>query len=267
MTSDGIHALGLKLGRRTDADGLDPVPRALSRAGLNLPAFHGEDLWNCWETGFLLESGLPQVWHMQCHYGADSPNIIESKSFKLFLNARNNEHFADVDDFAERIRGPLEACAGAAVSLVFHAPERSPTPRRARGDCVDTLTFAGVDSAYRPDVLIRADAEPGDWALHSHLLRSRCPVTGQPDWGTVEVQGRGARPTPEAFLAYVVGLREHQDFHEACCERIFSDIHERLSPDALTVRCAYTRRGGLDINPVRSTQSIAASDPAPLWRQ
>lgn len=267
MTLDGIDGLGLKLGKRTNADGLDPVPRSLSRRPLNLSAFHGEDLWNCWETGFLLDSGLPQVWHMQCRYDADSPNIIESKSFKLFLNARNNERFADVDAFAERIRAPLEACAGAPVTLSFHGPECSPAPRRAAGECIDGLEPSRLGTVYRPDVLTGVDGAARDWAFHSHLLRSRCPVTGQPDWGTVEIRGKGVAPEPGALLAYVVGLREHQDFHEACCERIFADIQERVGPDELTVRCAYTRRGGLDINPMRSTQPLGERDAAPLWRQ
>ncbi len=262
-----LSALRLKLGQHTDADGLDPVPRALSRQGRLWPAFWGVDLWNAYEVSFLLPSGKPVVTHMQATYAADSPQIVESKSFKLFLNARNGRVFACLDAFADEVRRELAACVGAPVALTFFAPESSPERVVLDGVCLDELTPSACVADYDSDLLRRLPSTT-PFSYKSHLLRSNCPVTNQPDWGTIWIRGRGAYgPEPTALLAYVISFRNHQDFHEACCETIFADLHQLLEPAELVVSCHYTRRGGLDINPIRATSPDVRPLTELVWRQ
>ena len=263
-----LNRLGLKLGKQTSEERLDPVPRALSRRSMSLPEMYGHDLWNAWEVGYLTPKGRPVVWHMQCVYAADTPNIVESKSFKLFLNARNNESFEDLPAFENHARKELTACVGGPVDVRFYAPETTPGTRKLQGICIDQAETERFPSEYDPGLLGSGRASSGEFRFHSHLLRSLCPVTAQPDWGAVEIVGQGPRsPEPAALLAYIVGLRNHQDFHEVCCERIYADLYNILKPDRLTVRCLYTRRGGLDICPVRSTHPAPELLREPVWRQ
>lgn len=266
MATD-LSALRLKLGQHTSADGLDPVPRLLSRQGRDWSTFYGVDLWNAYEVSFLLPSGKPVVWHMQASYPADSPQIVESKSFKLFLNARNGQVFADLEAFAAEVRRELSACVGAPVTLTFFPPETSPDRVVLQGSCLDDLEPSALVASYDPG-LLRRQAATAPFCYKSHLLRSNCPVTNQPDWGTVWIRGRAAfAPDPAALLAYLISFRNHQDFHEACCETIFADLHQLLAPDELVVSCHYTRRGGLDINPVRATSADVAPLRELVWRQ
>ena len=263
-----LRELGLKLGNKTDADGLDPVPRILSRRGMDLPELYGHDLWNAWEVGYLTPQDRPVVWHMQCMYGAETANIVESKSFKLFLNARNHERFANLEAFTERVRSALEVCVKGSVDLRFYAPEASPRRRKLAGHCIDHVDIDHYPETYAPESLETTFAPAGAFALHSHMLRSLCPITAQPDWGALEIQGEGPRtPSLGALLAYVSSLRRHQDFHEACCERIYRDLHRALRPTRLMVRCLYTRRGGLDICPVRSSHPAPVMPRESVWRQ
>lgn len=262
-----LSALRLKLGQHTSEDGLDPVPRALSRQGREWPRFYGWDLWNAYEVSFLLPSLKPVVYHLQVSYPADSPMIVESKSFKLFLNARNGRVFADLEAFAAELRQELSACVGAAVELVFHPAETGPARIALDAALLDELEPSAHAAAYAPTLLRRLPSA-ASFSFKSHLLRSNCPVTNQPDWGTVWLRGRGAfAPDPAALLAYLISFRNHQDFHEACCEAIFADLHQLLEPTELTVSCHYTRRGGLDINPVRSTDPGIRPITAMVWRQ
>ena len=262
-----LDDLNLKLGRRTDEDSLDPIPRARRGTNPALPRY-GHDLWNAWEVGYLEPGGRPTAWRMQCIYGADTPRIVESKSFKLFLNARNHETYPSRAAFEARLRTDLQACVGDPVDLWFYAPEASPGARKLRGICIDQATGRGFSSHYDPGLLQTRRSATAAFRLHSHLLRSLCPVTAQPDWGAVEIEGRGLRhPEPAALLAYIVGLRNHRDFHEACCERIYADLYAALKPERLTVRCSYTRRGGLDISPVRSSYPDPERLRESVWRQ
>ncbi len=266
MATD-LSALRLKLGQHTSADGLDPVPRALSRQGRNWPTFFGWDLWNAYEVSFLLPSGKPVVYHMQVSYPADSPNIVESKSFKLFLNARNGRVFADLEVFAAELRQELSACVGAPVALIFYPPESGPERTALDAVSLDELEPSAHAAEYAPALLQRLPTSDS-FSYKSHLLRSNCPVTNQPDWGTVWVRGRGPfAPDPAALLAYLISFRNHQDFHEACCEAIFADLHQLLEPTELVVSCHYTRRGGLDINPIRSNTPAITPITAMVWRQ
>ena len=258
-----LKHLDLKLGKETDEGTLDAVPRSLSRENLKgESSFFGHDLWNAYEVSFLLPNGKPVVYHMQARYDARTPNIVESKSFKLYLNSFNNRVMQNKDEFAAEVRQALSACVGGDVSLQFFGVGDSPVGGLLEGECIDDLNF-------QPGLPLKRWLNPsGSFTWHSHLLRSRCPVTGQPDWGALWVHGRG--PTgidPESLLSYVVGMREHQDFHEACCERIYAELHALLNPDFLDVACYYTRRGGLDINPRRMSMPGGAIHTAPIWRQ
>ncbi|MET1080272.1 MAG: NADPH-dependent 7-cyano-7-deazaguanine reductase QueF [Pseudomonas sp.] len=246
---------------------LFPIPRAAKWAELGLTAetlpYQGVDFWNCFELSWLLPSGKPVVAIGEFAIPAESPNIIESKSFKLYLNSLNQTVFADSAALLAVLQRDLSAAAGKAVgvrvrSLQAVAEEGiSALP----GSCIDDLDVQ-VDSYEHPrPELLRCDrTQTVEQSLHSHLLKSNCPVTGQPDWGSVVVQYRGAALDPASLLAYLVSFRQHADFHEQCVERIFLDLQRLLEPEYLTVYARYVRRGGLDINPYRSSRAIAADN-------
>ena len=271
-----LEGLNLKLGRRVDQGGLDPIPRSLGRQrfaerdGDRLP-FYGYDLWNAWEVGFLLPSGKPVVYHMQATYDAHSPFMVESKSFKLFLNGCNNRVFDGLAAFSDDVRKALSSCLEADVTLAFYAPDEEPGRCRLSGQALDDLEPSAIVTDYDPNLLGSEPCSNGSFAFYSHLLRSNCPVTNQPDWGSIRISGRGAlQPVAASLLAYLISFRNHQDFHEACCETVFLDLYERLTPDFLEVSCHYTRRGGLDINPLRTTRadrSETAMFKETVWRQ
>ncbi len=196
---------------------------------------------------------------------ADSPNIVESKSFKLYLNAFNQTTVASVAELEAILARDLSAAAGAPVTVKVEP--LSGRPQRAigypEGVLLDTLDIA-VDR-YTPDPgLLRADAgQPeGEETLYSHLLKSNCLVTGQPDWGMVVIRYRGAPIDREGLLRYIISFRRHNEFHEQCVERIFTDLLRQCRPTELCVWARYTRRGGLDINPCRRTAGLSA--PAPI---
>ena len=192
---------------------------------------------------------------------ADSPNIIESKSFKLYLNSLNQTAFADKASLTATLTADLSAVAGASV----HVRVRSLDEVAAQGivplpgRCIDDLEISVSEYAQpRPELLKCSPQKQVTETLYSHLLKSNCPVTGQPDWGTLVVSYTGAELDPAALLAYIVSFRQHQDFHEQCVERVFLDLQRLLKPASLTVHARYVRRGGLDINPWRSTEAAPA---------
>lgn len=264
----GLEGLNLKLGKKTEEGTLDAVPRSLSRDRMApLPTFYGYDLWNAYEVSFLLPSGKPLVFHMQASYSADSPNIVESKSFKLFLNTFNLATFENLHEFSAKIQPALSTCVGSPVSLKFFAPEESPAPKIIEAESVDHLSLNGLPG--RGHEVLQTTSKGGAFSLKSHLLRSNCPVTNQPDWGTVWVRGVAEKTLdPASLLSYLVSLRNHQDFHESCCEVIYRDMHNLLKPESLEISCMYTRRGGLDINPHRfSTAKKCEVFRSPVWRQ
>ena len=264
---DDLTALNLKLGRRTSEGVLDPVPRSLGRQSLgeSAPPFYGVDLWNAHEVSFLLPSGKPVVYHMRICYDADTRFMVESKSLKLFLNAQNSRVYQNVAAFGEFVSDALRQCVAGVVDLRFYGPDALLPVRTPIGLCVDDLEFVAGSGIVPVGAAL---GEKGDFALYSHLLQSHCPVTDQPDWGCVSVVGRGpAKPEPASFLAYIVSLRGRQAFHESCCEKIFVDLHRALKPGFLEVTCYYTRRGGLDINPRRSTREGDRAPFHPVWRQ
>ncbi|MGQ7958079.1 NADPH-dependent 7-cyano-7-deazaguanine reductase QueF [Pseudomonas sp. SP16.1] len=252
---------------------LFPIPRAAKWAELgldgdNLP-YQGVDYWNCYELSWLQPSGKPVVAVGEFAIPADSPNIIESKSFKLYLNSLNQTAFASWDEVQATLTRDLSAAAGkpVAVRLRRLAEVEAEGVAALPGTCIDELQIS-VSQYDRPQPeLLRCDsAQVVEESLHSHLLKSNCPVTGQPDWGSLVVQYRGAALEHASLLAYLVSFRQHADFHEQCVERIFLDLQRLLEPQALTVYARYVRRGGLDINPYRSTAAIAP-DNVRLVRQ
>lgn len=258
-----MHDDRLLLGRETDypqryaPELLFPIPRREGRAALGLrgePPFRGVDLWTHYEVSWLDAQGKPCVAIAEIRVPAESPSLIESKSMKLYFNSLNFERFATADAFLDVVGRDLSAAAGAPVavellSAATGAAGIAPLP----GDCLDELEVACSDFEVNP-ALLRADpARPVAESLHSHLLRSRCPVTHQPDWASVLVSYEGPAIDRAGLLAYLVSYRNQADFHEHCVERIFMDIRERCGALQLTVYARYTRRGGLDINPWRST--------------
>lgn len=253
---------GLLLGKNTPVvhryspELLFPISRSTARSQLGLTEelpFHGADLWHAYELSWLDPRGKPEARVGRFIVPATSPCMVESKSFKLYLNSLNNTRFDTEDDARKCIVSDVSAVAGTAVSLkLYPVDDAALAGGHLPGDCIDSLELE-VDEAA-PDVAL-LDQEEGivEEQLHSHLLRSLCPVTGQPDWASVLIRYRGSRINRESLLRYIIAFRRHQEFHEQCVERMFVDLHSRFSPELLEIQGFYTRRGGMDINPFRST--------------
>lgn len=245
------------------------IPRWQSRQALGIAAdtlpFVGVDIWNAYELSWLNAKGKPQAACAEFSVPCDSESIIESKSFKLYLNSFNQSVFSNTDAVEEALRRDLSAAAGATVSVSIGPVDGEPL-QMPEGDCLDALDIE-VNN-YHPDPsLLQADNQHCvNEQLYSHLLRSLCPVTGQPDWGSIFIDYRGPVLDRAGLLAYIIGFRQHQDFHEQCVERIFTDIWRECAPEFLSVYARYVRRGGLDINPYRSSQPVKQSNLR-LYRQ
>jgi len=246
---------------------LFPIARASARSALGLAdalPFHGVDIWNAYELSWLDARGKPCIALGEFRVPATSANLIESKSLKLYLGSLQQTRFDDRDGVAALIARDLAQAAGAEVDVVLtpanHA-EDAPLVNLA-GESIDDLDIAIDDyGPPRPDHLhTHADPVAVTETLVSHLLKTNCPVTGQPDWASVQIRYRGARIERAGLLRYLVSFRGHDDFHEQCVERIFVDLQRRCAPTQLSVYARYTRRGGLDINPWRSTLADAAPD-------
>ncbi len=246
---------------------LFPIPRADKRAEIGVAEplpFHGVDIWNAYELSWLDLRGKPVVALAEFRVPAASPNIIESKSFKLYLNGFAQERIADAATLTTTLMHDLSAAAGAVVSVQLGDP-------RAATFAVTDLDGYLLDNQELdighygpPDAdFLQADssANPVAETLVSHLLRSNCPVTGQPDWGSVQIAYRGAPIDHAGLLRYLVSFRTHNEFHEQCVERIFVDLLQRCAPQQLSVYARYTRRGGLDINPFRSSTPATPGNP------
>lgn len=213
--------------------------------------FHGVDIWNGYEISWLNDKGKPQVCMAEFRIPATSEFLIESKSFKLYLNSFNQTRLASADEVRARMQRDLSAASGAAVEVIFH-PLDAQFPQPPQAHCIDDADVA-ID-AYELDasLLTTAEGEFDGW-ICSHLLKSNCPVTGQPDWGSVYIYYRGQKIDEAGLLSYIVSLRQHQDFHEQCVERTYRDLMLACQPQELVVYARYVRRGGLDINPYRSS--------------
>ncbi len=239
---------------------LFPIARQTKRDELQLRGtlpFFGVDIWNAYELSWLNLRGKPQVAVASIMVPADSPNIIESKSLKLYLNALNQTRFAGPQALLELLRTDLSAGFGAPVQIEIILPERFDALYFGTLDglLLDRLDIELDETEYQPKPsILRADSEQAlvEEKLVSHLLKSNCLVTGQPDWGSVQIHYVGAPIDQERLLRYLIGFRMHNEFHEQCVERIFVDILHHCKPEKLMVYARYTRRGGLDINPWRS---------------
>ncbi len=242
------------------------IPRQLKRDELGIRGdalpFVGEDLWNAYELSWLNPKGKPVVALGSFRVPADSPNLIESKSFKLYLNSFNQTAFHDASAVESNLTRDLSAAAGASVRAKIEVLSGRPQPTLGypQGILLDDLDIACDTYQPAPDLLVAVDGQKTEETLYSHLLKSNCLVTGQPDWAMVVIRYRG-RPLDHAgLLSYIVSFRNHNEFHEQCVERIYCDIQRRCAPEALAVYARYTRRGGLDINPFRSSGEFAAPD-------
>ncbi|HJV83498.1 NADPH-dependent 7-cyano-7-deazaguanine reductase QueF [Noviherbaspirillum sp.] len=237
---------------------LFPISRQQKREEIGIAGtlpFFGVDIWNAYELSWLNLRGKPQVAIATFTVPADSPNIIESKSFKLYLNSFNQTKLASPDALMELLRTDLTNGFGAPVQVKLTMPDAFATLQMGEleGLLLDRLDIEVTEYTPNPALLKANHAEAMvEETLVSHLLKSNCLVTGQPDWGSVQIRYVGAQIDQEGLLQYLIGFRNHNEFHEQCVERIFMDILRQCRPQKLAVYARYTRRGGLDINPWRS---------------
>lgn len=236
---------------------LSPIPRAEARAELGLKSgelpFDGADLWTAYEISWLNQKGKPLVAIGYFSVPSDSPCLIESKSFKLYLNSFNQSRFDDLEQVRQLMQADLSTAAEAPVEVDLKLlSDASEVLGQWQGENIDQLDVEITDYEPNPDFLTTTGEQLVEEVLYSDLLKSNCPVTGQPDWASVMVKYQGTAIDREGLLKYIISFREHQGFHESCVERMFMDIMNRCAPQKLTVAARYTRRGGLDINPYRS---------------
>lgn len=242
-----------------DASLLFPIPRQSGRdilgiADCHLP-FDGIDRWTAYEVSWLSESGLPQVAVVQFDFSCHSPNLIESKSFKLYLNSFNQTVLRGKAQLFDLLKADLSRASGADVDVQIYSVDDYPLNEGEDFVCLDELPVRCT--VYQPDSALLRLCDVRDAVevrCKSHLLRSLCPVTGQPDWATVYIHYRGEEIEAESLLQYIASYRNHQGFHEQCVEQVFSDIQQQCQPEFLWVYARYMRRGGLDINPVRCSE-------------
>ncbi len=270
----------LTLGKNTQycseytADLLQGVPRSLNRDDLaldqrNLP-FTGEDVWYGYELSWLNSKGKPVVAVAEFRFACSSENIVESKSFKLYLNSFNQTRFASIKDVEQILTKDLSKITGttAKVSLfgVDHCPALDISQIPEQTICIDSEDITINSYQYNADLLANAQTNNNDVKIEehlvSHLLKSNCLITNQPDWASVYIHYRGEMINHAVLLEYLISFRQHNEFHEQCVERIYCDLQSHCKLDELTVFARYTRRGGLDINPFRSSHH----ETAPLGR-
>ena len=255
----------LKLGQQTkyaekyDCTLLQPVPRHLNRDMLNItttqPFTIGADIWTAYEISWLNPKGVPQVAIADVSIDFRSENLIESKSFKLYLNSFNQTQFANFNEVQQILQQDLQDCAKGEVKVRLNSlTDYTQQPIAALdGDCIDGLDIEIEDYAFNAELLKDCTNDNVvEETLVSHLLKSNCLITQQPDWGSLQIHYVGKQINREQLLRYIISFRQHNEFHEQCVERIFCDLMHFAAPKKLTVYARYTRRGGLDINPYRS---------------
>ena len=252
-----------------DAALLFPISRLPQRTELGLHGavpFFGADLWSAFELSWLTPRGKPQVAIAHVTVPCETPNIVESKSFKLYLNSFSNTRFVLADEVRDRIRADVSeavwrgAPSQSSVGVRILLPEQFDRElvHELDGLSLDRLDIECSDYTPAPELLSAAlDEQPVQEVLTSNLLKSNCLVTGQPDWGSVQIRYSGPQIDQGGLLRYLVSFRNHNEFHEPCVERIFMDIWRRCKPVKLAVYARYTRRGGLDINPFRTSHPMA----------
>lgn len=267
MSDSALDSLPLGKGADYDADYNPKLLCAIARQpgrdalglGLHLP-FHGCDIWTAYELSWLDARGKPVVACAEIRIPFDSPNIVESKSLKLYFNSLNQYRFADAGSASATITRDLTACLGIEPAVQLRLPADWPHDKHlfadaieAVGESIDEIEIDIEHYEPAPELLRALNSDIVTETLFSRLLRSRCPVTGQPDWATLQISYTGPTLDRAALLAYIVSFRQHQDFHEHCVERIFVDVQKYCSPQHLSVYARYLRRGGIDINPFRTS--------------
>jgi 7-cyano-7-deazaguanine reductase len=267
MSTPELSPLGQIASYPTDfaPEVLFPMPRAPQRALIGVgeqPLFMGADLWTAYELSWLNPRGKPQVAIAQITVPCETPHIVESKSFKLYLGSFSNTPFASADAVRDRLRADISEAVWRGVPSASSVGVRLVLPEAFAREAIEELEGVNLDrldidcERYAPDpALLTAafDEQPVEETLVSHLLKSNCPVTGQPDWGSVQIHYSGPQIDQGQLLRYIVSFRNHTEFHEQCVERLFMDIRARCKPVRLSVYARYTRRGGLDINPFRTS--------------
>lgn len=261
-----------ELGKKSDYSSsynpncLYPIPRAGKRAEIGIdaanPPFMGFDCWNHYEVSWLNKKGKPMVAIAEIFYDCNSPKIIESKSLKLYFNSLNNTTFNNVTELECTIKKDLAERVEADVSVTLYPLDilnDAAIQRSFTGESLDHLDVECSVYLVEPSFLSVNDAIVEE-TLYSDLLKSNCLVTNQPDWGSVQIAYKGKKINREGLLKYLVSYRNHNEFHEQCIERIFVDIMHYCKPESLTVYGRYTRRGGLDINPYRTTEKRLLDD-------
>lgn len=264
--------MGIMLGKNSqyrdqyDNSLLYPISRKTARDQLKIAdklPFKGFDIWNCYEVSWLGERGKPEVRVLEFFVDADSPNIVESKSLKLYLNSFNNTRFSNASEVKAIIERDLTAILQSKITVLLK------DMASYDGQVLGSFTGTNLDSLdIKMDNFDIAKNYPRlsedilkvEEVLYSNLLKSNCLVTNQPDWASIQVSYKGNKIDSESLLKYFISFRNHNEFHEQCVERIFCDISTFCSPDALTVYARYTRRGGIDINPIRSSSNLNVTD-------
>lgn len=273
-SSDGQLVKPYETPHHIDSDLLVAVPRELNREqyGIKSTDFYGFDTWNCYEFSTLLTNGFPVTGLLRITYASNSPNIVESKSLKLYLNSFNMHGISKsvkvtISKAEKRIKSDLERCIGSAVDVKLHQTQnKKVTDFFSRFETLEStinVTSLNFDEYNENASILERNGvasydQPKTVRWHTSLLRSNCRVTNQPDWGDVFVNMIGPTvPTPESFLQYIVSMRKENHFHEEICELIYNRLFENFRPELLIVSCLYTRRGGIDINPIRTNNQLS----------
>jgi 7-cyano-7-deazaguanine reductase len=259
-----VDSEDLSLGKKTSypreysPNSLFPIPRENNRSTLNLGKqlpFTGVDIWNAYEFSWLNEKGKPNVAIIEFIFPCESSHIIESKSFKLYLNSFHQTKFSSTDDIIQLLQKDLSAAVRAPVGINFFPPANWSSSQFQLGSfsglCLDSLDVSIQDYHINANLLTHENSVVEE-KLYSNLLKANCLITQQPDWASVYISYRGRKINHENLLKYIISFRDHNEFAEPCAERIFTDLMNQCQPEKLTVYTRFTRRGGLDINPFRT---------------
>jgi 7-cyano-7-deazaguanine reductase len=268
--NDSLYPSDLPLGKQVfsspsyDTDQLRSIPRKIGREAIGIFStsqlpFLGEDVWNCWELSWLDPDGKPVIAVAEIRIPVTTPNMVESKSLKLYLNSFSMTRLNSPEILRQILARDIGQIVEGTISVQLILPESFDKLRimEPEGICIDHHPITKKVFSVSSD-LLAVDNHRVSEILFSRLIRTNCPVTGQPDWATVYVKYTGLRIRPDSLLRYFVSFRQTQDFHESCVETMFCHILEKCKPEALTLSARFTRRGGIDINPFRSTETSSS---------
>ena len=251
---------------------LESIPRQKQRQTLGISEgtlpFKGQDIWNAYEFTWLNQTGKPEVAVLQLQVPGKSSHLIESKSLKLYLGSFSNTAFAHRAEVVRALESDLTLATQAPVGVVLCAPEQMQQQGIGQliGTNLDLQDIEINEYLWNPALLVLESAVARRECVYTHLFKSLCPMTGQPDFASILVQYNGNSISHEGLLRYLVSFREHAEFAEQVTERIFVDIINRCAPERLAVSARYTRRGGIDINAYRSLDGEPPAEVR-LWRQ